>query len=841
MHEEDARGNLEARDWNLAGSVLCHLRGEGCLGDESFMRNTRGAMSGASDRENCGHGGAVTVSCFSTVCRALLPWAVAGGVLFGGGVAAQQPSISPDECEAEDTIVTCTGDLSGGVVVDDGETDGEATGTYTKLEVNELTGNIETAAEDRHGIAFTSKGDIDLTVDTGRHSIITNGSESIGISAHSDGVGGDVTVDVTGNITTYGTDSGGINAVAERNFNPGSTGLSGGNVVVTVKGNITTEDGGGIGAESIVSRSAGAVGLPMNAGDVTVDVTGNISTKGSNGNGIKAEAFVNDVDGGNLTVTVTGNITTDGTNSRGIYALSSVIDGDGGDVTVTVTGNITTRGGCGTSGCSDGIYADTDAGNIDITLNGGTITSNHGAGVRFKDGATDPDEYNTLTISEGAAVTISGARNVLGGDGNETIDNYGTLTTLGRIDLGEGDNGFLNRKGATFISGGLVKLSHRFDSVSTDDVFSNAGNLSPGGARAVQTTELHGNFQNFMINDEDTQEKGVFTVTTGPEDSSDLLDVRGNATLTGTVRVVGAYAGTYTILSATGDLSGTFTGVNNTLFINRTLGYRDSDNDGRNDYVELSSTRNNKSFCDVAATANQRAVACHGLDSLPIVQAVADVGTEAQARAAYDALSGEVHASLKGALLDTGQRPVAAIHRRLTARGSQPDARTSTATVGDLSSLADGRSGFWMTGYGAWGQTKATSNTAQMDTDLAGGLLGIDRALGKHGRVGVLGGYSQTSVAQQARISSGSVETWSVGLYGGAEVGAARLRVGALYNGHSVTTGRTVRFTGYPPPPGASLGTLRCPELAGLWRGRLPVASPRAAAGAVCRRVPYPA
>ena len=164
-----------------------------------------------------------------------------------------------------------------------------------------------------------------------------------------------------------------------------------------------------------------------------------------------------------------------------------------------------------------------------------------------------------------------------------------------------------------------------------------------------------------------------------------------------------------------------------------------------------------------------------------------------------DAISGEMHASLKGALLDTGQRPVAAVHRRLTARGSQPDARTSTAAVGDLSSRADDQSGFWMIGYDAWSKTNATANTAQMDTDLGGGLFGIDRALGKRGYVGLLGGYSQTSVAQRARVSSGSVETWSVGLYGGAEVGASRLRFGALYNGHpSPPAGRS------SPPSSAS-------------------------------------
>ena len=734
------------------------------------MWNTRGAMSGASDRENCGHDGAVTVSCFSTVCRALLPWAAAGAVLFGGGVAAQaQSSYTPeDKCGEDNEVVTCTDDLSGGVRVNSPD------GTYTKLIVKDLNGDIAPEAGTR-GIVFDTRTEsesipetfgntaITLTVDTGNHSITTNGGFNIhGIDVSS---GGDVTVDVTGDITTNSFGSYGIEA--------------------------------------------------SSLGDVTVDVTGDITTNGhQQGRGIHASSR-----GGGVTVTMRGDITINGHSSYGIY--TNARDDVTGDVTVNMTGNIeVTNTSCSNffigSTCSYGIYARSSAAgaNVAITLNGETtITSNSKTGVIFIADTVSGDTVSTLTISKGAAVTISGEMydvEVTQSSSHGAIENYGTftsgtftdgaLTHGGTIDLRGETNAFNNYAGATFNPGTSVNLG--------DGNLTNEGDVSPGGADVVQRTELTGNFVN--------KKEGTFTVTINPtatadeEPSDQLIVVRGDATLEGgRVRVTDVTDAddgtrTYRILEATDGVTGKFDGVNNTLFIDRRLGYGDGDGDGSNDYVELISTRNDKSFCDVAATANQRAVACHGLDSLPntnpIVQAVKALTETAQGRAAYDALSGEVHASLKGALLDTGQRPVAAIHRRLTARGSDSDALTSTATVGDLSSRADDQTGFWMTGYGAWSQTKATSNTAQMDTDLAGGLLGIDRALGKHGRVGVLGGYSQTSVAQQARISSGSVETWSVGLYGGAEVGAARLRLGALYNGHSVTTGRTWSASPATPP-----------------------------------------
>ena len=90
-----------------------------------------------------------------------------------------------------------------------------------------------------------------------------------------------------------------------------------------------------------------------------------------------------DLDGpGNVTVTVTGTIKTTGEGSEGILAKAD------GAVTITVTGNIETLGGCRVGDdCNDGISADSESGVISITLHGGTISSDHGVGVRFKGGA----------------------------------------------------------------------------------------------------------------------------------------------------------------------------------------------------------------------------------------------------------------------------------------------------------------------------------------------------------------------------------------------------------------------------------------------------------------------
>ena len=290
----------------------------------------------------------------------------------------------------------------------------------------------------------------------------------------------------------------------------------------------------------------------------------------------------------------------------------------------------------------------------------------------------------------------------------------------------------------------------------------------------MQTTELTGNFV--------SEQGSTFTVTIGPNNSSDKLT--GTAELGGTVRVVGLHEGDYTILES-GNFSNNedvFDEIVGLLFYDRSLDYSDSNNDDTKDTVTLSSTRNSATFRSFAATANQRAVA-GGLDSLPadnaIVTNVMATTAREEVRSAYDGLSGEVHASLKGALMDAGQATAAAVNRRL-ARFGAPGARD----------------GFWVEGHGGRSETDAASGAARMTADRRGAVFGVDRALDGGWRIGALGGYGRTEVRQRALLSSGSVDSRSVGVYGGLESGASRLGFGALHTSHAVDVRRSVRIGG---------------------------------------------
>ncbi len=506
---------------------------------------------------------------------------------------------------------------------------------------------------------------------------------------------------------------------------------------------ITTRGGG----EGIYANMQGNL-------DITV-LADKITTNGDFAYGILLETQQN----GDVKATVTGDITTWGSGSDGIRVTAP------GTITIEMAGDITTKGSD-----SRGLYAKPANGNIRITLRGGTIVSEQYAGIEFDDGVT-----NSLTIGRGATVRISGGTSdILGGAGNETIDNFGILTALGNIHLGGGSNAFNNHAGATFNSGAV--------DLGSGNILSNAGDLSPGGADAVLRTALTDDFRNFISDDQGVREYGTFTVTIGPNLTADLLQVEGVAFLGGTVRVVGLHEGTYTILVA-GSISDTedeFDEIVGSLFYDRSLGYSDSNSDNTNDTVTLSSTRNSATFRSFAATANQRAVA-GALDSLPADNAMVTnlmAATEREeVRAAYDGLSGEVHASLKGTLMDAGRATAAAVNRRL-ARFGAPGARD----------------GFWIEGHGGRSETDAASGAARMTADRRGAVFGVDRALDGGWRLGALGGYGRTELRQRARRSSGSVDSRSVGLYGGLESGALRFGAGALYTGHAVDVRRSVRI-----------------------------------------------
>jgi outer membrane autotransporter protein len=336
------------------------------------------------------------------------------------------------------------------------------------------------------------------------------------------------------------------------------------------------------------------------------------------------------------------------------------------------------------------------------------------------------------------------------------------------------------------------------------------GTLSPGGSIGTLTVNGSASFG----------AGSTYRVEVNPAGQSDNLAVTGATTLSGgTLQVlapIGHYApGTqYVILTSQGGVTGTFAdATSNSIFIVPTLSYTPT-------AIDLTLT--GLSFTSAAATPNQGSVA-GALDRLPsaspIFAAIFNIGTFAQARQAFDALSGEIHASLQTTLIDDSRYPRQAMLGRMRQA-------TYADQAGDLAALAFGGPepggaglayqdphpwpvkapappipgpdiAYWAQAFGAWGHIDGDGNAAREQRNLAGFMTGVDARIGPLTRVGIAAGYTHSSVNLDARASSAGVDTAQLGAYAQTSLGGFNLRTGAAYGFHTIDTNRTIAFPGF--------------------------------------------
>ncbi|MDH4981869.1 autotransporter domain-containing protein [Hyphomicrobium sp. D-2] len=304
---------------------------------------------------------------------------------------------------------------------------------------------------------------------------------------------------------------------------------------------------------------------------------------------------------------------------------------------------------------------------------------------------------------------------------------------------------------------------------------------------------------------------------------SDLLYGNGYMTLNGgTVLVSGVPSLLkYAILTADFGVTGTFEGVETTsAFVLYSLDY-----DFNNVYLLIDGY---KSLTSAAGTPNEIAVA-KALDQFPkdnpLFSAVVG-GSIADAQQAFNALSGEIHASVGSALADDSRYVREAITGRLIqsyyggagAGGGQPivlaaAAPTNVATIDTSSrmSLGAGYDGaqrvapgagrdvaFWSRAFGAWGQYDSNNNAATTDRNLGGFVLGADGDVGGGWRAGLATGYLNTSLSTGAgRFSSADIDSYVLGGYAGGGIGDFAFRSGGTWTWNSIDTSRTVAFPGF--------------------------------------------
>ncbi|RON51925.1 autotransporter serine peptidase EprS [Pseudomonas frederiksbergensis] len=251
------------------------------------------------------------------------------------------------------------------------------------------------------------------------------------------------------------------------------------------------------------------------------------------------------------------------------------------------------------------------------------------------------------------------------------------------------------------------------------------------------------------------------------------LSLENSPTLLTTAQTQSLLGHQYNILQAAGGIQGQFGAVlPNYLFIGGSLDYAANG-------VQLSVERNATSFASVGQTPNQRAVAgaVEGLGAgNAVYESLLLSPTASSAQQAFQQLSGEIYPALGSVLINDSRYLRDAVGERLNdAKGSQSNG--------------------WIKALGAWGKTDDRHDTAGYTTSIGGLLAGVDGAVDEQTRIGLVAGYSDSSVNMGSGThSSAQVDSYHLGAYAGHELGAWRLSAGGAYSWHRADVKRDLQY-----------------------------------------------
>lgn len=428
-------------------------------------------------------------------------------------------------------------------------------------------------------------------------------------------------------------------------------------------------------------------------------------------------------------------------------------------------------------------------------INGGTLAFNR-SDIYVFTGAIADDVFDPgYVVQMGRGTTVLTATHTYTGD---------TTVAAGKLIV----DGSIAGSHTTVLNGGTLGGHGTLG----DTTVRAGGTHAPGNSIGTQTVT-----GNYVLD-----AGAILEIEINGAGQSDKIVVSGTVDLTGAVIRILAAPGSYVpgtsyiFLENNGGspIVGTFGQlVTNFAFLSPTLFASGND-------LGVSLNRNSVAFVDVAQTPNQKSTAAP-LDLLPDSDRLhmAVVGQTADgARAAFDALSGDVHATLGGLLVENTQymrdallaRMQQAFHSGTAALGNGGPVTVAANTAGRMAlGAGDGTSetyrapaprdglSFWTQGYGTWGDFESDGNAAEAKRSLGGFVSGMDAAIGGSWRVGLATGYEQSSSSFVARRSSADVESYHLAAYAGGPWRGLALRSGAAWTWHDIDTSRAITFPGF--------------------------------------------
>lgn len=677
-----------------------------------------------------------------------------------------------------------------------------ATGTSTDTGTTALTAGVtsgthvvninDTVTATAHGIGTTGIGSTVLSSGTGTLKITANGAvtatadgTAMGVSVirGSFSAGGTADVSVTTNETVTATSTGG----AAIGVNYGFT------FAVANARSFSYRAVGDV----IATGLAGTFGIKTaqtGTGDVTIEVLAKVQSSGGA------------ID---MTRTGAGNMfLTTGVNANVIGTTG--VTTTGGTTAITHAGKITGTGGTAIQfgGTNDKLTLIPGYG---IT---GNVIGNATSALQL--GGTAATAFDLSNLGPGKQYNGFGNFNILAGS-NWTLS--GDSNFAGTVNVGQSLSFNNAMPNASFViaSGVTFGGNNTIGGLTVNG----GGTLSPGNS--IGAININGNL---------VLGAGAIYKIEVDGAASDKTTVAGSATLDGKVVVTPLNRllakTTYTIISA-GSITGTFGSAEllmaNNFAMNPVLSYA-----GGNVLLTLDPGLLSPTL-PAFATANQKNVA-GAIDNGLLAGRDLPAGfgnlfnlTPSGLTTALGQLSGEVHASTAGALVDESSYVRSAVLGRLRQASYGGDASMASLSMGGPqtafadeaieSALAYGKSPivtkapvkapaatsdlvFWAQGFGAWGRFNGDGNAATLRRDLAGFMTGFDMRLGVFGgsRVGFAAGYTGSQNNTDGR-GSANVDTGHIATYGATSFGHWTLRTGGSYSFHTIDTTRTINFPGF--------------------------------------------
>ncbi|TGV55499.1 autotransporter outer membrane beta-barrel domain-containing protein [bacterium M00.F.Ca.ET.141.01.1.1] len=659
---------------------------------------------------------------------------------------------------------------TGTLVISHGSTVSSGTGV-----IGSQAGSTGTVIVDNAGSTWTNSADLFVgDYGTGTlaisHGAVSNGSAIIGAKVGStgmafvDGVGATWTNSSSLVLGGYGAgtlaiSNGGMvtDAAGYLGFDVGSTGSA----MVSGAGSTWTS------SSLLIVGQRGTGSLIVSNGGTVANADGYL---GFNGGSIGTA----NVSGSGSTWTSSGDLNIGGSGTGSLTIANGGVVSAGGVVNIALlAGSFGTLNIGAASGSPAAAAGALNAASVQFGQGAGAINFNHtDTSYTFASaigGAGSIDQIAGTTNLTANSSGFTGATNVNGGRLAVNGSLASSLVTI--------TGGMLGGNGTV---GGIVAQS--------------GGVIAPGNSIGTLNVAC----------DIDQAAGSIYQVELTSTGQSDLILATGTATIAdGTVLDVvktdaAPYVpGThYTVLQADAGVTGTYTLSGAGPFIGLIANY-----DPTHVYLDVVQA---KSFASVGLTPNQIATG-GGAESLgsgnPLFDAIFALPSEAAAQDAFDQLSGEIHASAKGMLLEDSRFIRDAATKRISAAfGDAGAAALPVMAYGEggpgMVAADTDRFAVWGQAFGSWGQTGSDGNAANFDRSTGGLLVGADSPIGDW-RVGIIGGYSHSSFDADDRHSSGASDNYHLGLYGGTNWGAIAFRTGAAYSWNSISTKRSVAFNGF--------------------------------------------